>query len=233
MASSIPENCMVATVNNLLRLTSDLNSWTSKLWLLTEINIDVSSAAQGALSSSPSGVYPHQNIPYPCIKYYFDENIFFGIDAKDLLVKMLKSPNCIDGCKLVAVRPQTNPSHFRKGTWTFVCSHGIVMNDIDESHFHPDYVGKSNVPIQRLKRTKSRGSAGNALLEFWLRCEYVSGVVAWNNNHQTRGEGLLWAEKRLVLNWWLNKLSHSFPIWTKSPPKCPCYAINKTQIAND
>ena len=129
---------------------------------------------------------------------------FFGIDAKDLLVKMLKSPNCIDGCKLVAVRPQTNPSHFRKGTWTFVCSHGIVMNDIDESHFHPDYVGKSNVPIQRLKRTKSRGSAGNALLEFWLRCEYVSGVVAWNNNHQTRGEGLLWAEKRLVLKWWLN-----------------------------
>ena len=33
------------------------------------------------------------------------------------------------------------------------------MNDIDESHFHPDPVGKSNVRIQHLKRTKSRGSA--------------------------------------------------------------------------
>ena len=46
-------------------------------------SIDVSSAAQGALSSSPpSGVYQQQNIQYPCTKYYFDENIFFGIDAK-------------------------------------------------------------------------------------------------------------------------------------------------------
>jgi hypothetical protein len=41
----------------------------------------------------------------------------------------------------------------------FVCSHGIVMNEIEDSHFHPDSVGKSHVPIQRLKRTKSRGSA--------------------------------------------------------------------------
>jgi len=33
------------------------------------------------------------------------------------------------------------------------------MNDMDESHVSPDSVGKSNVPIQRLKLTKSRGSA--------------------------------------------------------------------------
>jgi len=44
-------------------------------------SIDVSSAAQGALSSSPSGVYPHQNIEYPFTKYHFDEHIFWGIDA--------------------------------------------------------------------------------------------------------------------------------------------------------
>ena len=72
---------------------------------------------------------------------------------------MLKSPNCIDGCKVVSMPPKKHKSHFRKGAWTFVCSHGIVMNDMDDSHFYPDSVGKSNVPIQRLKRTKSRGSA--------------------------------------------------------------------------
>jgi hypothetical protein len=33
------------------------------------------------------------------------------------------------------------------------------MIEIEDSHFHPDSVGKSHVPIQRLKRTKSRGSA--------------------------------------------------------------------------
>jgi hypothetical protein len=94
MTLSIPENRMVVAVNNLLCLSYDLNTWTSKFVITHgDQSIDVSSAAQGALSSSPSGVYPHQNIPYPCTKYFFDE-IFF-------LVMMLSSPNCIDGCKLM------------------------------------------------------------------------------------------------------------------------------------
>jgi len=155
------DNRIVASVNNLLRLTSELNTWSSK-FVVTHGDqyIDVSSAAQGVLSSSPpSGAFPHQNIQYPCTKYYFDENRFFGIDSKDLLIQMLKSPNCIDGCKLVSRRPKQIKTQFRKGTWTLVCSHGIVMNKMDESHFYPDSVGKFNVPIQNLKRTKSRGSA--------------------------------------------------------------------------
>jgi hypothetical protein len=78
-------------------------------------SIDVSSAAQGALSSSPSGIHPHQNIPYPSTKYCFDDIFWGGIDAKDLLVKMLQSPNCIDGCKLVSMRQKRIQSHFRKG----------------------------------------------------------------------------------------------------------------------
>ena len=118
--TSIPENRIVASVNNLLRLTSDLNSWTSKFVMTHgDQSIDVSSAAQGDVSSSPSGVNPTQNITYPCTKYYFDE-FFFGIDAKDLLLKMLKSPNCIYGCKLVSMRPQTNQTHFRKDSWTLI-----------------------------------------------------------------------------------------------------------------
>ncbi len=84
--------------------------------------------------------------------------IFFVIYAKESLFKMLKSPNCIDGCKLVSMQQTKTFTHFRKCTSTLVCSHGVVMNDIDQSQFHPDSVGKSNVPIQRLKCTKSRGS---------------------------------------------------------------------------
>ncbi len=72
------DNCIVASVNNLLRLTSDLNSWTSKFVITYgDQSIDVSSAAQGDLSSSPSGIYSHQNIPYPSTKYCFDD-FFFG-----------------------------------------------------------------------------------------------------------------------------------------------------------
>ncbi len=79
---------------------------------------------------------------------------------------MLKSLNCIDGCKLVSMRQKRIQSNFRKRAWTFVCSHRIVMNDMDESHFFPDSVGKSNVPIQGLKCTKSRGSAAKGEMMF-------------------------------------------------------------------
>ena len=147
-ATFIPDNRMVTSVNNLLRLTSDLNNWTSKMVITHgDESLDISSAAQGSLSSTPIGVFPLPNIPYPGTKYCFDENIFFGLVAKDFLVNILRSPKCIDGCKLVSMRPQTNSSIFRKGTWTYVCSHGIVMNEIEDSHFHPDFVGKSHVPF--------------------------------------------------------------------------------------
>ena len=169
--SYITENRIETSVSKLLRLTSDLNTWTSNFVVPHgDQSIDVSSAAQGALSSSPpSGAFPHQTMQYPCAKYYFDHNLFFGMDGKDLLLNLLKSPNCIDGCKLVSMRPNKNKSQFRKGTWTLVCSHGIVMNEMDESHFHPDSVGKFNVPIQTLKRTKSKGQAVKGKLSLlWI-----------------------------------------------------------------
>jgi hypothetical protein len=84
---------------------------------------------------------------------------FFGIDAKESLCKMLKSPNCIDGCKLVANRVNNTSTSSRKCAWTFVCYHGVVTNEIDQSQFFLDSVGKSNVCVQYLKRIKSQGSA--------------------------------------------------------------------------
>ncbi len=74
------DNCIIASVNNLLHLTSDFNSWTSKFVITHgDQSIDVSSAAQGALSPSPSGIYPHQNIPYPSTKYCFDDKFFLEL----------------------------------------------------------------------------------------------------------------------------------------------------------
>ncbi len=119
------------------------------------------------------GIYLLLPLEYPSTKYCFDDIFFLGIDAKDLLVKMLKSPNCMDGCKLVTMRQNRIQSHFRKGAWTFVCSHGIVMNDMDKSHFYSDSVGKSNVPIQGLKRTKSRGRAVKGEMMFLVMNSYV------------------------------------------------------------
>jgi len=80
MESLLPENCIVASINILLRLASDLNTWSSKFMISHgDQYVDLSSAAQGALSSSLSGVYPHQNIEYPLTKYHFDEHMFLGL----------------------------------------------------------------------------------------------------------------------------------------------------------
>ena len=160
MIESQTDNRIVASVKNLLRLTSDMNSWSSK-FMVTHGNtvIDVSSAAQ-SLPSAPYGICPPQTISSSkksC--YYFDENLFFGIDASESLLKMLQSPHCVDRCKLVCHRSCKKVTYIRKRSWTYVCSHGKVMNDMKESHFKSDSVEKSNVPIQRLKLTKSKGSA--------------------------------------------------------------------------
>jgi len=126
---------MVTSINNLLRLTSDLNSLSSKMAISHgDQSLDISSAAQvfifyshWCFSTSKYSISWH--------KLLFWWKYFFGCDAKEFLVKMLRSPNCIDGCKLVSRQPKSNSSIFRKGTWTYVCSHGIVMNEMEDSQF--------------------------------------------------------------------------------------------------
>jgi hypothetical protein len=49
-----------------------------------------------------------------------------------------------------------------------------LMRNIDESHFAPDSVGKSNVPYQIAKRKKSEGSIKGI---FYVECilfEFIS-----------------------------------------------------------
>ena len=79
LESYITENPIETSVSNLLRLTSELNTWTSNFVVPHgDQSIDVSSAAQGALSSSPQSVaFLNQTMQYPCAKYYFDKNLFF------------------------------------------------------------------------------------------------------------------------------------------------------------
>ncbi len=83
----------------------------------------------------------------------------FNIDvAKAKLFALMKSPHAVDGCKLVRHQVDKAITCNRKRSWTFICSHGKVMRNIDESHFKPDSVGKINVVYQNAKRTKSKGS---------------------------------------------------------------------------
>ena len=116
---------------------------------------------------------------------------------------MLKSPNCIDGCKLVSMRQKRIQSHFRKGAWTFICSHGIVMNDMDKSHFYPDSVGKSNVPIQGLKCTKSRGSAVKGEMMFLVMNSYFLWIHIHVNSYLLKFFAILPVPSHNIFKMWL------------------------------
>jgi hypothetical protein len=74
------------------------------------------------------------------------------------MISMIKSSNTINGCRLVTNISDARPSNYREKTWMFLCSHGKVLKVMDDSQFHPDNVGKSNVGIQHLKHTESKCS---------------------------------------------------------------------------
>ena len=152
---SSPSNHLSGLSSNLHRLTADLKSWSSKFVVMHgDQLLDISSAAHGPESIFPCGIHS-QTLPYPQASYCFDVNQFFTIDSEDKMISMIKSPNTIDGCKLVTNISDARPSNYRKKTWTFLCSHGKVMKVTDDSQFHPDNVGKPNVGIQHLKCAKS------------------------------------------------------------------------------
>jgi hypothetical protein len=93
------------------------------------------------------------------------------------MISMIKSPNTINGCKLVTNISDARPSNYGKKTWTFVCSHGKVMKIMDDFQSHPDNVGKSNVSIQHLKCTKSKGSAMRGELCLLLLMKVIFTLV--------------------------------------------------------
>ena len=71
---------------------------------------------------------------------------------------LMKSPYTVNGCKLIQHGVDKVSTCRRKRCWYFICSHGKVMRQIDNSHFAPDSVGKINVSIQHANKKKSKAS---------------------------------------------------------------------------
>jgi hypothetical protein len=157
------------TSNNLLRLSAQLIFWQSKFTIIDgDQMIYVSSAACGESSTIPVGA-TLQTFPYPGTVYQLDPLIFqpdednkeFDLDDAEVkLHSLMKSPYTytVDGCKLIRHRVDKFATCRRKRCWYFICSHGKVMHQIDESHFAPHSVGKLNVTYQHAKKKKSKAS---------------------------------------------------------------------------
>jgi hypothetical protein len=90
--------------------------------------------------------------------FYNPDQEFDYDDAEAKLFALMKSPHAIGGCKLVRHRVDKAVICNQKKNWTFICTHGKVMRNIDESHFGPDSVRKINVTYQNANRTKSKES---------------------------------------------------------------------------
>ncbi len=143
--------------------------------------IDISSAAKGMSSSVPIGAQ-QQMLPYPGTFYRFDPYIFHGQNTElDLdqaenlnlvenqLYAPMKLPSTVDGCTLVMKQGSLKVTCHRRQSWTFLCSHGMIMREIQDIHFGLNSVGKLNESLQRIKHNNSKGAS--------IRGNYEIGVL--------------------------------------------------------
>jgi hypothetical protein len=166
---------------NLQVLAEKLKFWSSKFVMREgDVMIDISLAAKGLSSTVPKGAQ-QQTLPYPGTFYQFDPCIFHGqITELDLdkaeslkqvenrLYALMKLPSTIDGCTLVMKHCSLKVTCHRRGSLTFICSHGMIMRDIQDSHFGPNSVGKLNVSVQSVKHKNSKGAAIRGNYEIWF-----------------------------------------------------------------
>jgi hypothetical protein len=153
-------------------LAGQLKFWSSK-FVVTEadVMIDISLAAKGMSSTAPVGTQ-QQTLPYPGTFYLFDPCIFHGQNTElDLdqaenlnleenwLYALMKLPSTVDGCTIVMKQCSLKLTCHRRRSWTFSCSHGMIMREIQDSHFGPNSVGKLNVSLQSIKHNNSKGAS--------------------------------------------------------------------------
>ena len=142
--------------------------------------IGISSITKGLPSTVPKGAQ-QQMFPYPGAFYWFDPCICHGQDTElDLnetenlnqvenrLYALMKLPSTVDGCTMVMKRRSLKVTCHRRWSWTFICSHGMIMRDIQDSHFGPNSVGKLNVSVQSVKHKNSKGAAIRGNYEIWF-----------------------------------------------------------------
>ena len=157
---------------NLQVLSEQMKFWSSK-FMVTEgdVIIDISLAAKGMSSTVPVGAQ-QQTLPYPGTFYRFGPCIFhrqnteLDLDqaenlnlVENRLYALMKLPSTVDGCTIVMKGHPLKVTCHRRRSWTFLCSHSMIMREIQDSHFGPNSVGKLNVSLQSIKHTNFKGAS--------------------------------------------------------------------------
>jgi hypothetical protein len=164
-------------------LAEQLKFWSSE-FVVTEgdVMIDISLAAKGISSTVPVGTQ-QQTLPYPGTFYRFDPSILHGQNTEldlgqaenlnlveDWLCALMKLPSTVDGCRIVMKQHSLKVTCHRRRSLAFLCCHGMIMREIQDSHFGPNSVGKLNVSLQSIKHNNSKGASirGNYEIGFLI-----------------------------------------------------------------
>jgi hypothetical protein len=150
----------------------EMKFWSSKFVVKEgDVMIDISLAAKGMSSSVPVGTQ-HQTLLYPGTFYWFDPCLFYrqnteldldqaeNLDlVENRLYALMKLTSTIDGCTTVMKQCSLKVTCHRRRPWIFLCSHSMIMREIQDSHFGPNFVGKLNVSLQSIKHNNSKGAS--------------------------------------------------------------------------
>jgi hypothetical protein len=79
--------------------------------------------------------------------------------VENRLYVLMKLPSTVDGCTMVMKQRSLKVTCHRRRSWTFLCSHGMIMREMQDSHFGLNSVGKLNVSLQRIKHNNSKGAS--------------------------------------------------------------------------
>ena len=147
---------------DIIRLTDDLNTWSSTLCIPVNDSkalLDISSAANGADLCVPPGAM-NQPISFPKSKglrsfYRFDPDVFFGKSSWDDLRSMLRS--AVSGCN-ISVHKTIPPNSLRSKYYILGCDQSRLYRQQGSVLYLEDKVGPLHVVDEKAKRHKSSGT---------------------------------------------------------------------------
>jgi hypothetical protein len=147
---------------DIIRLTDDLNTWSSTLCIPvkdSEALFDISSAANGADSCVPPGA-TNQPMTFPKSKglrseYRFDNEVFFGKSSWDDLHSMLRT--AVSGCN-ISVHKTIPPNSLRSKYYILGCDLSRMYRQQGSILYLEDKVGPLHVVDEKAKRHKSLGT---------------------------------------------------------------------------
>jgi len=146
-------------LHDIIAHTDILRNWTQTLSVIHDgVSIDISSAANGKLSTIPVGAPKTSQLRLPSdSRYRFDSLQFKGLAQLNSIRRLILGPSFCPGCQMVSSH-HTSTSPHRQGTWHFACSKHRVSRNDNTTHFSPGHMSMKNIKQQTLKQKKMSGS---------------------------------------------------------------------------